>query len=311
MKNNRDKLVVFVLMIGLIMIVIFGFSIINSVRQTHQQLNNEIQFLHQQVSDLEYNIPEAINRNAEEARSHIQNVNVQYLSADDDNQTVTVAVFVTFKEADAEATYTLRLTESASFEGESQALSYVDGTTYKVTLSLPNSNNYHYTVTEAGTDGSKRLMSTTEHPLPIRDDLMDFRVDLMQYQIGLDQGELTAEFELNVKDYQLDDFGLKRVMMEVWSNEGQVVNQDITDQLTREPSLAMEQYYSGASMSDDTYYYDDTYYEDSIDDQGLSRYYYDGNMHVAVLEEMNLEEIEVFIHVETNDGVFDTVTLHW
>ena len=62
MKDNRDKLIVLLLMVGLVVVMTFGFSIINSVNQTHQHLNNEVQFLHQLVRDMEYNISETINR---------------------------------------------------------------------------------------------------------------------------------------------------------------------------------------------------------------------------------------------------------
>ncbi|SFP25575.1 hypothetical protein SAMN05421839_11142 [Halolactibacillus halophilus] len=243
--------------VGLVVVMTFGFSIINSVNQTHQQLNNEVQFLHQLVRDMEYNISETINRDLEEAGSDIHSVDVQYLSAEPDSQEVTADIFVTLKETNPDATYALKTIDIQSQEHKHHLLTYVSGTTYKVALSLPVTNNYTFNVTEEKADGAKRLMSTDESDLPIRDELSYDRINLMQHHIGLDSGEFMAGFDLNITDYQLDAFGLQHVTIEVWHDGNQVVNQDITDQLTREPSHEMEEYYTGASMSDDAYYYDD------------------------------------------------------
>ncbi|GEM01457.1 hypothetical protein [Halolactibacillus halophilus] len=257
MKDNREKLIVLLFIVGLVVVMTFGFSIINSVNQTHQQLNNEVQFLHQLVRDMEYNISETINRDLEEAGSDIHSVDVQYLSAEPDSQEVTADIFVTLKETNPDATYALKTIDIQSQEHKHHLLTYVSGTTYKVALSLPVTNNYTFNVTEEKADGAKRLMSTDESDLPIRDELSYDRINLMQHHIGLDSGEFMAGFDLNITDYQLDAFGLQHVTIEVWHDGNQVVNQDITDQLTREPSHEMEEYYTGASMSDDAYYYDD------------------------------------------------------
>ncbi|GEM04257.1 hypothetical protein HMI01_12450 [Halolactibacillus miurensis] len=314
MKDNRDKLIVLLLMVGLVVVMTFGFSIINSVNQTHQQLNNEVQFLHQLVRDMEYNISETINRDLEEVNSDIHSVDVQYLSAELDSQEVTADIFVTLKETNPDATYALKLIDAQSQDNKPHVLTYVSDTTYKVTLSLPVTNNYTFNVTEESTDGSKRLMSTVESDLPIHDELSYNRFDFLQHHIGLDNGKLTAGFELNIKDFQLADFGLQSVTLEVWSHEGQVVNQDITEQLTRELSPAMEEYYTGASMDAEGYAYDNTasyHYEEPVYEEERTRYYYDASLDVEALKETNLEQIEVFITVKMNDGVFETFTLHW
>lgn len=310
MKNNRDKLIVLLFTVGLVVVMTFGFSIINSVNQTHQQLNNEVQFLRQLVRDMEYNISETINRDLEEANSDIHSVDVQYLSAEPDSQEVTVDVLVTLKETNAEDAYTLKLTGSQSLEGRSYILTYVDGTTYKLTLSLPIMNNYTFNVTEEKADGAKRLMSTVESDLPIRDELSYDRINLMQHHIGLDSGEFMAGFDLNITDYQLDAFGLQHVTIEVWHDGNQVVNQDITDQLTREPSHEMEEYYTGASMSDDAYYYDDVYYDDgTVEEQNVSDYFYNGSFRVDGLRDVSLDHIVVHVKVETHDGVIEHFAL--
>lgn len=304
MKDKRDKLIVLLFMVGLVVIVIVGFNIINSVRQSYQQLNNEVQLLHQLVRDMEYNIPETVKRDLKAANSEIHAVNVHYLSADVDSREVTVDVFVTLKEMNPDATYTLKLIDTQSQENSPHVLTYVSDTTYKGTLSLPSTNNYLFTVTEELSDGSKRLISTVDNDLPIRDDLSYGRIEFLQHHIGLDDGQLTAGFELDIKDFQLADFGLQSVMLEVWSHEGQVVNQDITEQLTREPSPAMEAYYTGASMSEEAYYYEDLVYVEE-----RTRYYYDEALQIDALNDVNLDQIDVFVTVKMNDGVSEHYTL--
>jgi len=44
MKEKRDKIIVLLCMVGLVVIEIFGFNIINSVRHSQEQLNNDSTF---------------------------------------------------------------------------------------------------------------------------------------------------------------------------------------------------------------------------------------------------------------------------
>jgi hypothetical protein len=306
MKEKREKLIVLLCMVGLVVIEIFGFNIINSVRHSQEQLNNEIQLLHQRVSDMEYNIPETVRRDSEASESKIHAVDIAYLSADVDRQEVSVDVFVTLKETTAGATYTLQLMDKPSEETKRHSLTYVSDTTYKVTLSLKATNNYLFSVIEEHSDGSKRLMSTVDNDLPIRDDLSYGRIEFLHHHIGLDNGELTLGFELDIKDYQLAGFGLQSVMLEVWYKGEKVVNQDIKSRLTKEPSSAMETYYTGASVGEEAYAYEEAIYE-----KERTQYYYDEALQIDALNEANLDQIEVSVTVKMNDGVSEYFTLNY
>jgi hypothetical protein len=255
---------------------------------------------------MEYNIPETVRRDSEASESKIHAVDIAYLSADVDRQEVSVDVFVTLKETTAGATYTLQLMDKPSEETKRHPLTYVSDTTYKVTLSLKATNNYLFSVTEEHSDGSKRLMSTIDNDLPIRDDLSYGRIGFLHHHIGLNNGELTLGFELDIKDYQLASFGLQSVMLEVWYKGDQVVNQDIKSRLTKEPSSAMEAYYTGASVSEEAYAYEEAIYEEE-----RTQYYYDEALQIDALNEANLDQIEVSVTVKMNDGVSEHYTLNY
>lgn len=304
MRFNKDKLVMYVCIVGLIWIAIFSFFLLDGLKIANRNMEMNIQSLTHQLSNVEHNIPFLLEDTLMASDSNIHSIDFEYLSVNHDQQEVTTDVHVTLKETPTDATYYLKLLEESSQEGESHALTYVDGTTYKVTLSVNLKQNHHVTVIEERKDGSKRLMSSNEHFLPVRDDLMHSRLEFLEYHFGLDNDDLTVGFSLTVRDFQLDGFGLANVSVQIWHNGIKVAEEVVTDQLSLERLSETEEYYTGASVSDSYYY------EEMAEDEEKTEYYFDGRLKIDALQDIRLEDVEVIIVAETHDGMIQKYSFY-
>ncbi|GEN56186.1 hypothetical protein GCM10012290_06600 [Halolactibacillus alkaliphilus] len=304
MRFNKDKVVMYMCIIGLIWMAIVSFFLLDGLRTVNRKMEMNIQSLTHQLSNIEYNIPFLLENTLLESDGNIHLIDFEYLSVNRNQQEVIVDVNVILKESLTDAIYYLKVSEEQPQEGESHVLTYVDDTTYNVTLSVNSKQNNNFTVIEEREDGSKRMMSETAYFLPIYDDLIHGRMEFLEYHYGLNNNELTVGFGLTVRDFQLDDLGLAEVSVQIWHNGVQVAEEVVTDQLSLERSSEIEEYYTGASVSDSYYY------EEMADDQDKSDYYYDGHLKIDALRDISLDEVEVIIVAETHDGITEHYTFY-
>lgn len=300
MKFKENRIILTLLLCSLVLIIVFGSSSWIKLNNINQSLQLKISWLTQELYNIENNIPAAIEQQLIESESHVHSFDVNYLSVNPEENEVTIDLLINFKEANKGGTYHLSFLNDTSLSDQTYTLDYVDGTTFKTTVSLPVTENYQASIVRQEADGTHTMMTSSDMNIPIYDELTYGRFEFQEHHVGLENGNFSLGFSLSLKDLNMDMFGLKEVTIEVWNGDVNLLTRSITEDLTPEPSPEIIEQYYAPEMStnvDPSYYYNEMDYE-----QERTLYFFDETFTVDELKDLNLADIEVLVYLETKDG---------
>lgn len=231
MKEDKQKVIIVLLMINILLICYFGISITGKLDNRDDVLLNQINNVSNSVANLENSVSENIQSVLEARYNMIDTTEYKYANIDAVNHKATINLSVNLKTVKPNSRIYLAYSEIDANNVQEIEMTKKEGISYGASVEWNLNKNYQYDVIERIDGGGEALLNSNKQYLYLYNEFYENRVQMLGSGSGRSNEQLDLDYSFSVNDFGMEEFGLDRVLLEV-GYEGKVIDSiDITDRI--------------------------------------------------------------------------------
>ncbi len=242
--DNKQKVIIFLLVLNLIVVGYFGITIRNHVINKNEHLRSEISSLRSDVFNLEHRLSNSIEDILEQNKNRVNHVQYCYKEIDSDAKNAVITYTFELESVSSNSKVYVVYSPQDSTQVVEAELKKVNGLTYEADVELSLDHNYEFDILERSDDGAETLLNTRKEYQPLYDEFYTYRIAMQSRGTSRSNQSYEQSMLFSVKDFGIDDYAIDTMNLEVYY-EGKLIDEkDITnDIVSGSDQEAIEQYH--------------------------------------------------------------------
>lgn len=249
MGDNKQKVIIVLLIINAILICYLGISITKNLNTKNDILVNQIENISNSVSNLENSISDQIQSALDTRESLVDSTEYKYANVDTANKKAALDLTVNLKAVSPNSRIYLAYSEIGVNNVQEVELAKKNGLSFSARIELDLDNNYQYDVIERVDGGGEALLNVNKQYLYLYNEFYDMRVQMDNFGSSRSNEQINFDFSFSVDDYGMDEFGLDKVLLEVLYEGKTIDTIDITDSIEFSDGSDLKNLYNVAYAS--------------------------------------------------------------
>lgn len=244
MTEGKQKFIIILLVINLIVVSYFGVTIKNKIEDTFWNIESQVQNVRTAVYNIDNEVKSAVSNALEQERNRVVEAEYDYQKIDSKAKKAVIYYSVKLKSVNANSKIFLAYNEENSTYCKEVEMKKINGLTYGVVVDLSLEKNYEYDIIERSDNGAEAVLNTRRYNCSLYDEFFEYRV--MENNYGAGKSEDSANFHMyfSVNDFDLSDNAVDNVELKVYYDNKVIKQEDITDKvIVGADQEALEKYY--------------------------------------------------------------------
>jgi hypothetical protein len=249
MGENKQKVIIVLLIINAILVSYFGISLTKNLNAKNDMLVNQINGVSNWIVHFDNSISGRIQSALEARDNMIHMADYKYAKIDSINNKAALDLTVNLKAVNANSKIYLAYSEVDTSYVQEVELARKEGLSYGASVEMDLDKNYQYDVIERVDGGGEALLNINKQYIYLYDEFYSMRVQMHGSGSGRTNEQIDFDISFSVDDFGMDEFGLDKVLLEV-IYKGKIIDTiDITSSIEYSDNSSLKEHYNIAVAS--------------------------------------------------------------
>jgi hypothetical protein len=231
MTEGKQKFIIVLLVINLIVVSYFGVTIKNNIEDSYQTINSQIQNVKTTVYNLENRISDTIEDALEQEKNRIEESNFKYQKIDIEAKKAVIYFSAKLESLSANSKILLAYNEENSTSCKEVEMKKINGLTYGAIVDLSIKNNYEYDIIERSNDGAEVVLNIHKKRCSLYDEFFTYRISNNNSGNGRSRQSASYNMGFAVNDFDLEEYGVDKIQLKVYYDDKLIKEDDVTDKV--------------------------------------------------------------------------------
>lgn len=276
MRENKEKIIIGLLILNMILVLYFGIKIRKDYKFLNQRLGREVVSINNGIRNIEHSLSNRVENLLNNQKDRVSEATYSYLNIDSKNLIASLSFSICLKEVSPGGEVYLVYNVAQEPKTEEVLLQHAEGLTYKTQINLGLDKNYEYSLIEKTSDGGMKQLNTHKLNILLANEFYDQRVQMHEASGSYDDKSIEQSISFSVDNLGIETFSLKDVKLELFYEGKLLESKTVTGNLISSKNGDYVERYNVALASRQID--ESTTLQEFVDSQGLQDKSESGNL---------------------------------